>query len=602
MNIINDNLNILNMINDNSLDEIKTNDIINKSNDRNSKINDNDEDYLNNKIYIKKLKKLSNIKYGIDENGNPINIFEYYKKANINKKKPRLIAYITKDETKNELIDLNGNKIIKKNKDGDYEFPYKLNILIKDFDVQHPELRINGERTYNIQRDSKENNININNIEKENKIPIPINSIYGRNNMNSSRNYLRKFILREKTDCNNSKFMKKMKLRYDTPKNDISYFNNKNISFKKDKTIKKRKSKYISLNRTNLINATNNEVISRTNNILNMSKSNDNKYRKYRISHILNNQRINGCYSNILNDNVTYHNYTTKNSFISPKIITNHISNKNIDIDANKIIDYAINLNSGSSPILKKNNINKKNNIHSHNHIYSDNSEIIKIKNKSFINNSSLDINKNKSINNNNNNEKLIYNDINNTINNFINISNSKYNKKIIIKNKKKEYVKCNTNHLDYTPNKKNLIINNYLKNNKQQSTAQESKNKKINSKLSFNHIKNSTLKTIESSCKKRFKVHSKINNNKKINNNISMNIIKKSKLISKIIPPNSLKKMKYSILTSEANDMIKNFSKNKKEAKSRNIKNNNSILDNQSSLNRYISSPVINIRNKSFE
>ena len=155
---------------------------------------------------------------------------------------------------------------------------------------------------------------------------------------------------------------------------------------------------------------------------------------------------------------------------------------------------------------------------------------------------------------------------------------------------------------MDYTPNKKNLIINNYLKNNKQQSTAQESKNKKINSKLSFNHIKNSTLKTIESSCKKRFKVHSKINNNKNINNNISMNIIKKSKLISKIIPPNSLKKMKYSILTSEANDMIKNFSKNKKEAKSRNIKNNNSILDNQSSLNRYISSPVINIRNKSFE
>jgi hypothetical protein len=90
---------------------------------------------------IMKPKILKNAKYGIDENGNPVNILEYYKTINtVNNKKPRLIAYIKEDNgnNNNELFDLNGNKIENKNKEGDFEFPFAMNILIKNFDVQHP--------------------------------------------------------------------------------------------------------------------------------------------------------------------------------------------------------------------------------------------------------------------------------------------------------------------------------------------------------------------------------------------------------------------------------------------------------------------------------
>jgi len=119
-----------------------------------------------------------NIKYGIDETGNPIDVNQYYK--NINNKianKKRLVAYIIKDENnENVLVDLNGNKIIK-NEEGDYEFPFHLKLLIKGFDVSHPELRLTGERIYNFSEDKPFPTLNqcsetINNICDNNKIKI----------------------------------------------------------------------------------------------------------------------------------------------------------------------------------------------------------------------------------------------------------------------------------------------------------------------------------------------------------------------------------------------------------------------------------------------
>ena len=96
-----------------------------------------------------------------------MNLLEYFKSINdsvysntntsifsgltstTNNKIKRPIAYITQDEKGNNvLLDLKGNLITKKNKEGDYYFPLQLNILVKDFDVKHPELRINGERDY----------------------------------------------------------------------------------------------------------------------------------------------------------------------------------------------------------------------------------------------------------------------------------------------------------------------------------------------------------------------------------------------------------------------------------------------------------------------
>ena len=51
------------------------------------------------------------------------------------------------------IVDLNGNKIIK-SKEGDYEFPFQLKLLIKEFDVKHPELRLTGERIYSSDENS----------------------------------------------------------------------------------------------------------------------------------------------------------------------------------------------------------------------------------------------------------------------------------------------------------------------------------------------------------------------------------------------------------------------------------------------------------------
>ena len=162
-----------NLITQNSSNQEKTNDtepleyLIKEKNNKNN--------LSNNNLFLKKKKiplpiitnfenplKKYEIQYGIDDNGNPMDIKDYYKNINTNTsnlsksrisgtsttREPKPVAFIIKDKNTNDniLIDLNGNPILNKNKDGDYEYPLKLNILIKNFDVQHPELRINGER------------------------------------------------------------------------------------------------------------------------------------------------------------------------------------------------------------------------------------------------------------------------------------------------------------------------------------------------------------------------------------------------------------------------------------------------------------------------
>ena len=128
----------------------------------------------------------SNITYGIDESGNPMNIRDYYKSRNDsvysntntsifsgltsnNNKLKRPIAYITKDEKGNNiLMDLKGNIITNKNKEGDFVFPLELHVIVKDFDVKHPELRVNGERYYDekieIEEDNEEYNMGKNDL------------------------------------------------------------------------------------------------------------------------------------------------------------------------------------------------------------------------------------------------------------------------------------------------------------------------------------------------------------------------------------------------------------------------------------------------------
>ena len=97
-------------------------------------------------------KLLEKVEYGIDENGNPFSIKDNKEEDNeiINNKKEikKAVAYIIqqKEKGKNYLIDTKG-KLIPKMDDGYYNYKKdNIRLLIKDFDVQHPELRVFGAR------------------------------------------------------------------------------------------------------------------------------------------------------------------------------------------------------------------------------------------------------------------------------------------------------------------------------------------------------------------------------------------------------------------------------------------------------------------------
>lgn len=128
----------------------------NQNNENKSEKNAHNENI--NKILDVKIDKdlLKKVEYGIDESGNPFNLKNYFKelknsenKNNSNENKIKTpIAYIIPQEDKdiNYLIDLSG-KLIPKMDDGYFNYQHdNIRILIKDFDVQHPSLRVFGTR------------------------------------------------------------------------------------------------------------------------------------------------------------------------------------------------------------------------------------------------------------------------------------------------------------------------------------------------------------------------------------------------------------------------------------------------------------------------
>ena len=164
------NINELNINNYNNMDSKvyninEINEKIGKTTEVNTNLNSN---IKNNKNLLKK------IEYAIDENGNPFNLKNYYEemkyKENNYKKRNNIkipVAFIIQQEEKdkNYLIDLTG-KIIPKMEDGYFNYKHKnIRIIIKDFDVQHPELRVFGttklEPTISIQNEKENEDKNI---------------------------------------------------------------------------------------------------------------------------------------------------------------------------------------------------------------------------------------------------------------------------------------------------------------------------------------------------------------------------------------------------------------------------------------------------------
>ena len=125
---------------------IEENNYINKNNQNELTIQNNEQQNLPFGIQIPK-ELFDQIEYAIDENGNPFNIKQNNKDTSLKKPVALIIQKEKKDQ--NYLIDLQGKKIPKME---DGYFNYKNNnirVIIQDFDVQHPELRVYGTRNRN---------------------------------------------------------------------------------------------------------------------------------------------------------------------------------------------------------------------------------------------------------------------------------------------------------------------------------------------------------------------------------------------------------------------------------------------------------------------
>ena len=611
----------------------KTNKIkeINKKIDNNENKENQDINILNNienkKYEINSNIKNGRIKYGIDENGNPIDINEYYKNISNKKynKKPRLVAYIIKDEDNNNiLINLNGNKITK-NKKGDYEFPFQFKLLINDFDVKHPELRINGEREFLYEEEEKKNENKKEKIVNNNNLK---NIIINNNNINHSKEQIIEEIsfqidsietsdnTSQKISNNNAinssyrintfdkkEYMDIWKLRYG--KN----YNNKDINSKKEKKKKiithiksnERRIKNYSYSKVNIPKSgilNNREIITRTNSILNLNNINNNIYYK-----------INNFNSvNKINFNKNNNSYCKSN-------------NSNFIISQNEF---------NFSPIRKKNNINscfyRNDNINS----FESNKTLIR---ESFLSNN---ITENNNINNLSNNQNNFLND--SSLNQFTTLNTFATSPSLIIyKNKvnKNFYgFKSNTTNPNIVSNQNNKMetnnnrVENILNNNNKLIQLHNKLNVENKSTHDFN-INNKVSKIIINKCFSRDNINNKkiydiykLNNiikkviktgnikassyiknndflekniNNKENNNENKNI-NNNKLISKI--PNKSKIIKrnnkqWSILSKDANNMINNFLSKSKKNFLKKCKEKQNITS--------ISNILNNIRNKSF-
>ena len=125
---------------------IEENNYINKNNQNELTMQNNEQQNLPFGIQIPK-ELFDQIEYAIDENGNPFNIKQNNKDTSLKKPVALIIQKEKKDQ--NYLIDLQGKKIPKME---DGYFNYKNNnirVIIQDFDVQHPELRVYGTRNRN---------------------------------------------------------------------------------------------------------------------------------------------------------------------------------------------------------------------------------------------------------------------------------------------------------------------------------------------------------------------------------------------------------------------------------------------------------------------
>ena len=513
---------------------------------------------LDNKVFINK-----NIKYGIDESGNPINIKDYYKSindsiiqntnssifsgiTNYSQKLKKPIAYIVKDENNNNiLVDLKGNKITSKNKDGDYDFPLKLHVIIKDFDVKHPELRVNGERYY--KNENLDINEQLNDLEKEKEISHTNNTIFDFSNINSYNSFLNDnniFYGRSLLNNNiNNEIIDSSRYGTNTHNYTILTKNIENYNILKSNR-----------NNNNNSNNKNNKVVLRTKDILNNNNSN-------------NNISLNKIFSN-------------KN--IYDKGITNYNLSENIntlDISRSPEMHSIKNYFKYKRNIFSNKIKNKVKSIKSFLNIKDVNSNLVE--NKSYFYPSYREGNKyeqykdtlSNNFNNNNNIEfKSIFESAPNQQYTLNSENNNYRDLRLRAANASKEKnnryrYEINTHNVsNYFMLKHNKSFNNSIKSKKNDNSINKTYNKKVNKKPKLFPVNNKS--NINKSNANIKKSNITIFNKKKLG--LIKGISKKIKIPKsdrKINFENKLKKINSSgyhinILSKEANNMIKSYSK----------------------------------------
>ena len=457
----------------------------------------------NNNIYK------NNIEYYIDKDGNPQSM-KILKTNNLNKDKNiniySPIAYIVKgNEDKNTLIDLKGN-IINQNKNGDYSILNDNILIIKNKDVQHPELKIyRGEK----HKTKKRINYDSNPFNSSSVSPklyfdykritnlLTNNSLGESNNINKTNNNLFRKKKISMNNCNNHLLPPlDTKKIYEQKKIHIyknySFNNNKKLINSEDNNddiciSNSYKKENINNSSSNAVNTKNNSnVIERNYNLYFIPTASNCQYKKFNYYNYSNEPE----YKTTENNNNVFkskypsdiHNKNNK----SNTIVTNERKNKN-----NKYIkEISLNTNLKTDKFASAINIfnkNKKNNLNNFNN--NNNVEIIEC--KSSRNNKEKRVmfkKKNKSFNNFN----LLYSTSHYPITNKILKSNG------LSDDIHKAHVKGNDSNLNENNNsikylnqlneQKKFIISDYCSN----YTYNEDKKKEKKKNFYFNNNSNS--------------------------------------------------------------------------------------------------------------
>ena len=544
--------------------------------------------------------------YGISENGNPILV-----KSNENIK-PILFIIKQKDKGKNYLVDLLGN-VINKNSDGDYSYNYKNNkiILIKDFDVQNPSLRIYGERM------SFKNDILNQNYENETH---QVRDVKMNNFENDEINKIQQYKFKNKKSNKRNIYLKK-KFNCLQTSFDTHNINNNILDINLTPTINSNK---INKNEYQFYSPNTSNYNNTLNSLMEVWKN------RYGQNKNISNTDNNISYDIIKNTNKkiikrNFNNNSSNNIYLKQKKIyklNNTINNNSIFFKNNKKLINSINNTNINSPIISPKNSSQSSRYISFQIAKKPCKGILFKKKQSSTSCSSIIVNQNQipSFN------SSIYSKKNNcNLNNTIN-SNREYSFKLTfnkndIVNKNKNKRNIIENNLDqkqlnslYTLNDFDLKTYFLLNNN---STNAINNIKKANDQNNIKHIRSET--SVPNTCNNCTNKNQTLNNfqcvilsdeaNKmiqKYSKQSNKSNHKKNKYMSETVKSNKINTCKYTISYKKEKPFSKNNFFEIKNNKKKFFDKNNRVLNNnfnqqkfQSPLNK---SMCINFHTKNYK